>query len=305
MTGAPGRSASRGRRAPEREAGPPLALLPWSVADGASNMALDEAMLECARDSVSLVRLYGWDPPCLSLGRHQAAPRRWGGRDRSELVPGTDVVRRPTGGRSVFHGPEVTYAFACPDRAWGGPKAVYRRIHRAIASGLGRLGVHLDREPEAGSGAAAARLAPSGAACFRDPAPGEVLARGRKLVGSAQRRRRGALLQHGSILLRNHQDLGDIDRSHGSAGRESREDAIEVDDGAPVRHGIGLDELLGGQPDPTEVARAVGAAFLREFDGERVGEGPAASALVADVARDARRLEAAYREPARLWREGA
>lgn len=270
------------RRARARPGG--LLVLPYTVADGARNMAVDEAMLELAAGGSTLLRFYGWEPWCLSLGRHQTAPDRLLGRSPDDLRPGVDAVRRPTGGRSVFHGPEITYAFACPARAWGGPRAVLRTVHGGLAEGLRALGVPLDtaRSAEAeASGASASRI--SAASCFRDPAPGELTARGRKLVGSAQCRRRGGVLQHGSILLEDRQRLGDLD------GRD-----VGPEEGAALRvsgkgPAIGLNELLDPVPDPRLIVERFADSVASAFGSPgpaatRATAGPATSAALTRLA---------------------
>lgn len=282
-------SAAGGRSPPEE---PRCVVLPYAVADGARNMALDEAMLEYAAGGRTLLRLYGWDPWCMSLGRNQPAPARLLDRSPAEIRPGVDAVRRPTGGRSVFHGPEITYAFACPDRAWGGPKRVLRAVHGALARGLRGLGVPLDGMSGApAAGGRTARFELSEAACFRDPAPGELTVGGRKLVGSAQCRRGGALLQHGSILLEDRQALADLDGPRGTANPK----------GAPPRRlAIGLRETLPGPPDVPAIVRCLETALTREFGPPASAESTAAvvSAL-ADVAAD---YAPGHRSAARLWR---
>lgn len=286
--------APGGRTAP---AGPPCLVLPWAMADGARNMAIDEAMLEVAAGGRTLLRFYGWDPWCVSLGRNQPAPARLLGRARGDVRPGVDAVRRPTGGRSVFHGPEITYAFACPDRAWGGPRAVLRRLHAALAAGLRALGVPVDDVPE-GGGAAAASTGPfalTAAGCFREPAPGELTVDGRKLVGSAQRRRRGALLQHGSILLEDRQTLADLDGPPPAAAR-----ATAPAGGSVPRPSIGLRETMSEVPDAEIIVR-----LFERILGPAFGA-PAAAGRVEAALRDVHRLappyERAHRSAARLWR---
>ena len=284
-----------GRGARARPRGSPCVVLPYAVADGARNMALDEAMLELAAGGSTLLRFYGWEPWCLSLGRHQEAPQRLLGRSREDLRPGVDAVRRPTGGRSVFHGPEITYAFACPARAWGGPRAVLHAVHRALAEGLGSVGVRLDAvQDDAGEAGLAAAGRISAASCFRDPAPGELTARGRKLVGSAQCRRGGGLLQHGSILLEDRQRLGDLDgRDMGpdmgpDTGPDERAEA-GVSGKGPA---IGLNELL-------DVARAFGAPAAVASAAANASAGIAASPA---LSRLAARYERVHRSGAWLWR---
>lgn len=273
---------------------PVLHLLPWRVADGATNMATDEAMGASAfAEGHALLRFYGWEPWCLSLGRHQPASATLLGKARAELRPGLDVVRRPSGGRSVFHGPEITYAFACPNRAWGGPRSIYERVHGGLRAGLGSLGVPIDRspgsrpsDPEPGALPRGDRadLAPGPAACFRDPAPGEITAGGRKLVGSAQWRHGGALLQHGSLLLSNAQRLGRLDAAGEASEAEAASSRTDV--------GVGLDELLDPMPSREAIVRALVEGLAGAF-------GPARPA---DALSAPRELVAKYRSEEWQWR---
>ena len=162
-------------------------------------MAVDTALLEAAQRGHGYLRLYGWDPPCLSFGRNEPAARRYD-RHRIETMR-LDVVRRPTGGRAVWHEHEVTYAVAAPQAAFGSLRDAYVAIHHVIADGLRSLGIDArlagtSRVPGRGAGS-----------CFATPIGGEITVGGRKLVGSAQYRHGTALLQHGSILLDNRQDV--------------------------------------------------------------------------------------------------
>lgn len=170
---------------------------------GPANMAIDASLLaEAARTGRPLLRLYRFDPPCLSLGRNEPTAHY----DRAAIARrGLDVVRRPTGGRAVWHEHEVTYAVAAPIATFGGLRAAYRTIHARLAAALRRLGADtalaLDR-PRASS---FTRDRPG--ACFATPVGGEVLVGGRKVVGSAQVREGRAFLQHGSILLAGSQEV--------------------------------------------------------------------------------------------------
>ncbi|MCG8466730.1 MAG: hypothetical protein MJB57_00770 [Gemmatimonadetes bacterium] len=206
-------------------------------------------MMSLVAPGVAALRFYGWDPFCLSLGRNQPAPQVHDGRARAELASGRDIVRRPTGGRSVFHGPELTYAVACHDRAFGGPRALYATIHRGIAVGLRGLGVRFDDGPAENHGA---DLSPDARACFRDPAPGELTIGGRKLVGSAQWRHGGRLLQHGSILIEDRQAVADLD-APGSAP------------GDRVTGAIGLRDVLATRPGAGDIAAALFRSLSREL----------------------------------------
>jgi lipoate-protein ligase A len=181
--------------------------LTWSLfADhhgrtGAENMAIDQALLEEAeRSGDAFLRLYRWSPPCLSFGRNEPALQRY---DRAAIERrGIDVVRRPTGGRAVWHDAEVTYAVAAPIAMFGSLRDSYRAIHERLAVAVRHLGVPAElaadgqRPTAVGSGA-----------CFSESVGSEIIVNGRKLVGSAQVRSGGAFLQHGSILLGGSQNM--------------------------------------------------------------------------------------------------
>lgn len=194
-------------------------LLRDDPAPGPVNMARDHALARCLGAGEGVLRLYGWSEPTVSLGRNEPARERYGG-----VEGGPPFVRRPTGGRAVVHAREVTYAVVLPERAWGGPRASYRRIHQALVQGLRGLGVAAEVATEG------AALPPDAGPCFRRPAPGEVVLGGRKLVGSAQARLDGAILQHGSVLISGDQSL---------LARLRGEEPSEEDRPATLRQGAG------------------------------------------------------------------
>src|SRR5258708_3360383 len=141
---------------------------------GPDNMALDRALLEEADGGgAAFLRLYRWNPPCLSFGRNEPALARY---DRARIAArGLSVVRRPTGGRAVWHEHEVTYAVAAPIAAFGSLAESYCDIHARLARALGTLRLDAQLAP-------AGRSAPLGArACFAASAGGEVLVGRRKL----------------------------------------------------------------------------------------------------------------------------
>lgn len=180
---------------------PEWRLLDQGAMDGALSMALDVALLRGVDrgETPPAIRLYGWRPPCLSLGRHQ--PTSAVDLDFCRRQ-GILVVRRPTGGRAVLHHLELTYSVVAPLDGVVLPRRVqeaYRRICEALVAGLSALGVAARLTPEAASHALPAPT--SAVPCFKAPAGGEVVVGGRKLVGSAMRVHGGAVLQHGSILL--------------------------------------------------------------------------------------------------------
>jgi lipoate-protein ligase A len=180
--------------------------------DGFHNMALDEALLERCRSgdfapgSFPVLRIYAWSVPTLSLGRFQDALRAVDqGFCRDRGIP---VVRRPTGGAAVLHDREVTYCLVGPTQAppfEGSLLDSYRRIAQGIAGGLSLLGAEPD--PPVPAPSIHPRALP--VQCFARASSYETTIQGRKVVGSAQVRRKGASLQHGSILLDAHTDLFD------------------------------------------------------------------------------------------------
>lgn len=163
-------------------------------------MALDQALMtSVAAGGDPVLRFYRWSPACVSLGRNQPAAGLY---DEDLLrARGIDVVRRPTGGRAVLHARELTYSAVMPDRALGSARAAYSSINRALVAGLRRLGVPAALQPPSALRAPAPSIAP----CFQHPAEGEVVVAGRKLVGSAQVRQDGVILQHGSLLFHDDQ----------------------------------------------------------------------------------------------------
>lgn len=170
---------------------------------GAANMAMDQAVAEAcaAGESLPTLRFYRWEPPAVSLGRHQPITDI-----DADVVQanGYDIVRRPTGGRAILHTDEFTYSVAAPDdepRVQGSVMEAYLRLSEALLAGLRHLDVPADKaggHVRAGSDVSAA--------CFETPSAYEITAGNRKLMGSAQSRRAGYVLQHGSLPL--HGDIG-------------------------------------------------------------------------------------------------
>lgn len=176
--------------------------LTWSVrVDGplgpADNMAVDHALVDCVGPRAAVLRFYTWTEPTVSLGRHEPARDRWRQAARSGLA----CVRRPTGGRAVLHDRELTYSVVVGRASGVRPRAAYQWVQGVLTAGIRALGVRAEQATDQGD-----RDRPtSGAACFATSAAGEIQVRGRKLVGSAQARMDGVLLQHGAILMANDQ----------------------------------------------------------------------------------------------------
>jgi lipoate-protein ligase A len=193
---------------------PPL--LSWNLwldiaHPGYLNMAIDQALLERAGSyGERWLRLYRWRPHCLSFGRHEPATRRYDAARISQR--GLDTVRRPTGGRAVWHGHELTYTVAAPTTALGSLRQAYLEIHRMLLQALHAVGAPATMAPANPP----ARL--DAGACFAQPVGGEIMIGGKKVVGSAQLREGAALLQHGSILLHDDQAVVDsVTRDLGAA----------------------------------------------------------------------------------------
>ncbi len=164
-------------------------------------MARDSGLMDRARETgESVFSVYGWTRLTMSLGRNQRARNCY---DRGEIADrGIDVVRRPTGGRALMHHREVTYSVTAPISSGESLAVSYRRINAILLESLRSLGVDAEE-----SRTDARATEPGTLPCFALPADGELVMRGAKLVGSAQVRENGALLQHGSILVEDDQPL--------------------------------------------------------------------------------------------------
>ena len=179
-------------------------LIRSAPADGPTNMAVDEAILRAVVAGLvpPTLRFYAWEPACLSLGRAQSVEDV----DLEVLrAAGFDLVRRPTGGKAILHVDELTYSVVAPQEephVAGGIVESYRRLSSGLVRGLERLGVAdlvADQRIE--------NRGLEGPVCFEVPSDYEITVDGRKLVGSAQMRARGVVLQHGALPL-----YGDITR---------------------------------------------------------------------------------------------
>jgi lipoate-protein ligase A len=252
-----------------------LRLIPYGVFDAATNMAIDEALLELHLQgkTPATLRFYGWEPPAVSFGYSQKVSQRTVEKVRAA---GYDAVRRPTGGRAVLHEGELTYCFVGagpkqdgidfrPDAEiegapsyWleqgspyegflpGSINQAYKEICDALIYGLRELGV-------------AASLGRSNSAykdyedCFQATTQADLQFEGKKIVGSAQLRRKHGVLQHGSIMINQSQTkLSEI------FGLAEREDKVD-------RHCNLIDVLADGY-DRTTLEEAIGRGFTRKFD---------------------------------------
>jgi len=222
------------------------------------HLPLDEVLLESTSNGISppTLRLYAWSPPCLSLGYAQPSSQvdihliqdlKW------------DIVRRPTGGRAILHTDELTYSVTAPldnPHFAGGVLESYEHISQGLVKALENLQLNIETQPEVKL-SNPEREQPI---CFELPSSYEITAGGKKLVGSAQLRRRGGVLQHGSLPL-----TGDItricqvlsfpdDKLRRAATKRLRDRATTVE------------QLLNQQVSWEDAADAVKAGFKRALD---------------------------------------
>jgi lipoate-protein ligase A len=220
--------------------------------EGALNMAIDEAIAEgvAAGGSKPTLRLYAWQPACLSLGRSQPGSDA----DLARLhARGWDIVRRPTGGRAILHVDEITYSIAVratDPRVAGNVVESYRRLSAGLLCALRGLGLAVSADP----GTAESRHF-RGPICFEEPSDYEITFGGKKLIGSAQSRREGMVLQHGSFPL-----TGDITRICEALAFPDEAERVEARTRLATR-ATQLEEALGEPVDAGRVAAALVAGF--------------------------------------------
>lgn len=219
-------------------------------------MAIDEAMLDCHIEGAvpPTLRLYGWKPAAVSIGYGQKHPEKLIERCAGR---GIDVVRRPTGGRAVLHMDELTYSFVGNagtdiegDRLLGASIAsAYKKICQALIAAIKHLGVEL----EIGASQPSYRDLND---CFLSTTTADLHLNGKKMVGSAQLRRGSAVLQHGSILLLQSQEMLPELLSGKTADASNRH--------ANLRH-ANLFEAVGGEVDRQRLETVMRAGFKEVF----------------------------------------
>lgn len=215
---------------------PVIPLATWRLvrtppASGAWNMAVDEALLlsQSQPGSLPVLRLYAWQPACLSLG--YAQPYQDADLENLE-ANGWHIVRRPTGGRAILHTDELTYSVIAPEdepRLAGGVLESYQRLAAALLLALEKLGIAAQSkenatpiQPQPPHSQNETRINP---VCFEAPSNYEIIAGGKKLIGSAQARKKEGVLQHGSLPL--HGDLARIVQALRFASESERQQAAQ------------------------------------------------------------------------------
>ena len=181
---------------------------------GSFNMEFDLGLVKDSAIEHLTLRIYRWDPFCISLGANQDITEIDGEKAASD---GIDIVKRPTGGRAILHSEELTYSVVMPLDSEVSPRDVYRKINFALLEGLkfydaGLAKLELEGVPPDLHSFYKENLS---AACFGVPAKNEIKYDGKKVVGSAQRKIGNVLLQHGSIMCGNyHVNLADYLNLH-------------------------------------------------------------------------------------------
>ncbi len=224
-------------------------------ASGAWNMAVDEAILLHAGrgESLPTLRLYAWTPACLSLGYAQ----HYADVDHQRLKNfGWDVVRRPTGGKAILHTDELTYSVTGPrdnEILFGGVLESYNRLAKALMAGVTQLGLPVKMQDQLPAGS---QLVETGPVCFEVPSAYEITSHNKKLIGSAQARRREGVLQHGSLPL-----YGDLTRITQALVFES--EAVRADVAKRLLAHATTVEMVSGQVITWETAAK---AFVSSFE---------------------------------------
>jgi len=227
-------------------------LLITPPAPGAWNMALDESILEHVGrgESLTTLRLYAWNPACLSLGHAQP----FADVDMTRLKErGWEIVRRATGGRAILHTDELTYSVIAPNdepRLAGSVLESYNRLAQALLLAVKTLELRVEMK----EGKANGNSTPN-PVCFEVPSTYEITVDGKKLIGSAQARRKEGVLQHGSLPL-----TGDLTRICQALVFES-ESARQDASARLLRRAVTVGSALGREVSWKTAAQAFIHAF--------------------------------------------
>jgi lipoate-protein ligase A len=228
--------------------------------DGATNMAIDEAILHTLANGngIPTIRFFEWNPPCLSLGYNQ----HWSDIDLATCEQlGYTWTRRPTGGKAILHTDEATYSLIVPQndpRIQGGVVESYRVLSLGLLRGLAHLGVEAQQATKQDI-LEQRQASRGGPVCFDTPSRYEITWGGKKLIGSAQLRRRKIVLQHGSLPL-----YGDLNRILDALALSDEDHALQTK--LLPERAITLEQVLGQALTAEEVFNALARGFAEQLD---------------------------------------
>jgi lipoate-protein ligase A len=228
-------------------------LLQTGFLSGKLNMEIDVALAECLNEipDSSVFRLYGWEPPAISLGYNQDE-QEFDSDKLSEA--GIDLVRRPTGGRAILHWNELTYSAIVPIEGRS-LKEIYRFINSGLLEGVRLMGIDATLA-ESDSTTEQMYKQVTSAVCFSSSAKSEIQYHDRKLIGSAQRKIGNVVLQHGSLLLGpQHLEIASMVKNISGGGISIKEHLLE--------HAIDVETILGRTVTFEEASHSVQTGFAR------------------------------------------
>jgi lipoate-protein ligase A len=221
---------------------------------GRFNMEFDEALAFQLKNNIGreTLRVYGWDPYCISIGFNQQPDDFDNHKLERDRI---DLVRRPTGGRAIPHAHEITYSVVVKlyDTT---PRALYRFINEGLLDALHFLGVNAELT-DTDADFRTLYTDPTSVPCFSSSAKSEIQFNGKKLVGSAQRRYGTMILQHGSLLLGpQHRRLAEYLAPHIENMSNNIEEQL-------THHTTDLETILGRPVSFDEVSDAIQSGFQR------------------------------------------
>lgn len=175
-------------------------LIKYDKFSGQYNMDFDLQLVKNSESNTPILRFYGWNPFCISIGANQSYSEI---NKKNAELNNIEIVKRPTGGRAILHANELTYSVVMPNSYQLSGKELYKNISNALVFGLKEYDPKLSEVELENSNPNFAQLLKesSGSLCFASTAKSEIKFNGKKLVGSAQRKLGSTILQHGSILI--------------------------------------------------------------------------------------------------------
>jgi len=227
-------------------------------AQGAWNMAVDEAILESTTSHLqpATLRFYSWNPFCLSLGHGQSIKDI---DEESLQEHGWDLVRRPTGGKAILHADEFTYCICAPQNdphVQGSVLESYRHLSQGLMGALQNIGLAASSEPHKDP----SERNTTQPICFEVPSDYEITLNGKKIIGSAQARKKNGILQHGAIPL-----FGDIARITDVLQYSSEEERA-LSRSQLIAHATTLQEQAGRKITWKNLAQAFVCGFEKALD---------------------------------------